>query len=87
MEAAGIEPVSDFDVSENATSTCENCDDPCAARALHFSGTSGQSLSLDDTTGHCICAAELELVAHTWPQLPDYVRASILLLVKAAACE
>jgi hypothetical protein len=84
VEAAGIEPASDSDVSDNATSICDNCGQACAARALHFGGTSGQSLSLDDSTGHCDCAAELESVAHAWPQLPQHVRDSILLLVQAA---
>jgi hypothetical protein len=91
VEAAGIEPTSDFAVSEDATSICENCGEACAARALHSSGTSGQSLSPDDAAWHCERAAELERqiasVVQVWPHLPQYVRAAILLLVQAAPCE
>jgi hypothetical protein len=88
VEAAGIEPASVFDVSEVSTSICENCHDPCAARALHSSGTSGQSLSPDDASWHCQRITEfqsqIEFVDHAWPELPEHVRASILLLVQAA---
>ena len=87
MEAAGIEPASNSDASDNAPCGCDNCGEACAARALHSSDTSGQRLSFVGTTGHCECAAELQSIAQAWPQLPEHVRASILLLVQAAVSE
>jgi hypothetical protein len=88
VEAAGIEPASDSDASENTTSIYEQCQGPRAASALHFSDTSGQSLSLFDSPERSECVAELEgqvdAIALAWPQLPQHVRESILLLVQAA---
>jgi hypothetical protein len=91
VEAAGIEPASDSDATDIVCWGCDNCQAPCAARALHSSGTSGQSLTLNDAAGHCQCAFELgsetELIAQAWPHLPQHVRDSILLLVQAALSE
>lgn len=88
LEAAGIEPASNFDAAGNGSSSCENGGEACAARALHPSVIAQQSLSLDDAAGHCECAArQIESVVKLWPHLPQHVRETILLLVQAASCE
>ena len=91
MEAAGIEPASDFDASAIVSSGCENAGEAGAARALHSSVTSEQSLSPDGSAGRCECAdkleGQIESVAQVWPNRPQYVREAILLLVQAARCE
>jgi hypothetical protein len=71
MEAAGIEPSSDFVTTENSICDCENCQQCRAARALHFECFRSQFLAtldidlqslidgwerLDETTRHAIAA-------------------------------
>jgi len=87
VEAAGIEPPFDSGVTGEALCDCVNGQHPRAAHALHFSGTSEQSMSLIDATRHGDSNVQLSLIVLAWPYLPEHVRASILLLVKAASCQ
>lgn len=70
MEAAGIEWASDVDANVNTTFGCENCQEPCASRALHLCGTSGQSLSLLDSTEPL--EAQIDEIAYDCPHLPQH---------------
>jgi hypothetical protein len=66
---AGIEPASDFDVSENGPCGCDNCREACAARALHSSGTYCLQSALED--------AGFQRVLLAWVQMPSEIRQAI----------
>ena len=75
MEAGGIEPPLQIDRNENSVKSCGTSTESRAARALHSGGTGSQFLASND--------ADLQLIAHVWPQLPEEVRTAITMLVKA----
>jgi len=74
MEAAGIEPASDFDATDSTASACENQQTPCAANALHDCGMGCPCLTLLD--------AELHKVIVTWAQLPTNIKRAIVTLIE-----
>jgi hypothetical protein len=69
VEAAGIEPSSDFDATENSICDCENCQHCRAANALHLECFKLQYLALLD--------ADLQLVIEVWDQLDGPTRRAI----------
>jgi hypothetical protein len=75
MEAGGIEPPFTIEKNANIETSCVNCTECRAARALHSGGTGSQFLATND--------ADLQLIAHVWPQLLEAVRTAITVLVKA----
>jgi hypothetical protein len=66
MEAAGIEPSTDFDATRNSICDCENCQQCRAANALHFECFKSQFLaSLDINLQRLIeCWEHLDTATH-----------------------
>ena len=73
MEAAGIEPASEFAVSPNADCICEFCEGWRAAIALQSGGTTCLDLTAAD--------ADLQRVVSAWPSLPDAIKRAVLAVV------
>jgi hypothetical protein len=73
MEAAGIEPGSDFDATENGVCNCENCEQCRAAYALHEECFKSRFLATLDV--------ELLRVLVEWGSLAAYVRGAIIALL------
>jgi hypothetical protein len=69
VEAAGIEPASDFDGTTDDLCDCENCKQCRAANALHFECFKGQFLASLD--------AELQVLIGDWVRLDDSTRKAI----------
>jgi hypothetical protein len=69
VEAAGIEPTDDFDLTALATCDCENCEEWRAAYAQHFK----QAIDIS-----------LLQIIDGWPKLPESIRRAIVALVDAA---
>jgi hypothetical protein len=68
MEAAGIEPETSSDGSENGASTCEFCPTCGAASALHKNYFNCRCLSLDP---------RLLPIIDAWDQLPEALRQAV----------
>jgi hypothetical protein len=73
MEAVGIEPASDFDVTGQSPSGCVFCAECRAANALHCESSNCLSLALTD--------ANLQRVIAAWNQLSKAAKAAILALL------
>jgi hypothetical protein len=73
MEAAGIEPASDFDVSADADCTCDFCQGWRAAMALQNEGSNCLDLAQLD--------ADLQQVISAWDRLPQAIRKAVTALV------
>jgi hypothetical protein len=76
VEAAGIEPASEIDVTSSAASGCEKQETPSAANALHCSDSKCLDLASID--------ADLREVLLAWSALPKSVRQVIVLLAKSS---
>jgi hypothetical protein len=72
-QTAGIEPASCSNSSESPCCLCENCQDPCAARALQPGGPNCHFLSSLD--------ADLQRVIAAWDGLPAAIRQATLALI------
>jgi hypothetical protein len=70
MEAAGIEPASCSEPTVEHSCDCVTCSHPCAARALHPSGSACQRVSSLD--------ADLRALIAAWKDLPVTIRKAIL---------
>jgi hypothetical protein len=73
MEAAGMEPASCSNLTDNACYVCENCQHPSAARALHSGGLNCHFLASLD--------ADLQRVIAEWENLPAAIRRATLALI------
>jgi hypothetical protein len=71
--AAGIEPASCSTLTESASCLCENCQHPCAARALQTGGPNCHLVSSFD--------ADLQRVIAAWDGLPAAIRRATLALI------
>jgi hypothetical protein len=69
VEAAGIEPSADFDVTANCVCDCENCQGCRAANALHFWCFKCRFLASLDADLQCLFAR--------WDQLDEFAREAI----------
>jgi hypothetical protein len=74
VEDRGLEPQSDFDVTDDSASTSADSLHCCAARALHAGGAACHSLSSLD--------ADLQSVIAAWDGLPTAIRTAITALVE-----
>lgn len=70
VEAGGIEPARENDVSDCVKVTCEFCEQRRAARALHSGVSDSQHMASLD--------ADLQIVTSNWYRLPQAVRNAIL---------
>jgi hypothetical protein len=75
VEAAGIEPASSSDVTNNSKISCDNTTDHRAAPALHFGDNASQDVSPSDPA--------LQAVIEAWPRLPTPLRKAILGIVRS----
>ena len=73
MEAAGIEPASDFAVSPNGDCLCDFCEGWRAALALQNDGSSWLDLTQLD--------ADLQRMISAWDMLPDAIKRAIFATV------
>jgi hypothetical protein len=74
VEAAGIEPVDDFDATAEPLCDCENCQQCRAAYALHSECFKSHFLASLDT--------DLQNVIESWEGVPVAIRAAINALLK-----
>jgi hypothetical protein len=73
VEAAGIEPASDFAVTRDLACSCIVCEECRAANALQNGGSNCHFLASAD--------ADLQRVVGVWDGLPGAMRKAILALV------
>jgi hypothetical protein len=76
MEAAGIEPASNFDLTTATTCDCVNCEQCGAAPALHSRRSNWLDLASID--------ADLLSVVLAWEELSDPIQKGICALVRSA---
>jgi hypothetical protein len=75
VEAAGIEPAGEIDVTTSIASACENQQTPGAANALHLNNSNWLDLSSIDVT--------LLIIINEWDALPVNMRQAIQKLVES----
>jgi len=73
MEAAGIEPASDFDATGKLPCGCVFCEECRAANALQSKRSTWLNMASLD--------ADLHRVIASWPALPGPIRAAMMALV------
>jgi hypothetical protein len=73
MEDRGLEPLGDFDATNNTASSSDGCPECGAARALHSGGPDCHLLSSLD--------ADLQSVIAAWDGLPTAIRRATLALI------
>jgi hypothetical protein len=73
MKAAAIEPASCSNLTESACCLCDNCQHPCAARALQTGGPNCHFVASLD--------ADLQRVIAAWDGLPEAIRRATLALI------
>jgi hypothetical protein len=77
MEAAGIEPASRYDASDEGVCFCESCLDHRAAVALHPGVAACLRASLIDI--------DLQSVVVAWGKLPETIRKKLLKLIASVS--
>lgn len=73
MEDGGFEPTLNNNATKLCACSCELCNDPCAANALHLCGSNCQFVATID--------ADLQSVIAAWNRLPKPIRNAIVALV------
>jgi hypothetical protein len=71
----GLEPASNSEVNDNACFIYVNCQEGCAANALHSDFLKCLEVALHDT--------DLQNIIGAWERLPNEIRKAIAVLIKA----